>query len=38
MRDGPWAIRIAPGMVIGACQAPRDVVILDASGVHQRQW
>ncbi len=38
MRDGPRAIRIAPGMVIGACQAPRDVVILDASGVHQRQW
>ena len=38
MRDGPQAIRIAPGMVVGACQAPRSVVILDATGVHERKW
>ena len=38
MRAGPQAIRIAPGMVIGACQAPRNVVIMDAAGVHQRKW
>lgn len=38
MRAGPQAIRIAPGMVIGACQAPRNIVIMDATGVHQRKW
>lgn len=38
IRDGPQAIRIAPGMVIGACQAPDSILIMDASGVHQRQW
>ena len=38
MHDGPQAIRIAPGMVVGACQAPRSVVILDATGVHERKW